>query len=145
MMSQSHFVTLVGRLTRLTLIAEGKFLQANIVTDATISLLINIKSFVTSITSNNGKEFANHEIIATKLKADFYFAKPFHFWQRRTNENTNGLIRQYSPKRRTRFPIRRHAALKFEQKLNERPRKNSNYLTPLELFLEESQCSMIYQ
>jgi len=140
-----HFVTLVERKTRLTLIAEVPSLHADIVTDATISLLTNIKFFVTSITSDNGKEFANHEIIAAKLKADFYFAKPYHSWQRGTNENTNGLIRQYSPKRRTRFPVRRHTALEIEQKLNERPRKNLNYLTPLELFLKESQCSMIYQ
>ena len=110
-------MTLVEREIRLTLIAEVPSLQANIVTDATILLLTNINSFVTSITSDNGKEFANHDVIAAKLKANFYFAKPYHSWQRGTNENTNGLIRQYSPKRRTRFPVRRQSALEIEQKL----------------------------
>jgi len=140
-----HFVTLVERKTRFVLIAEVPSLHADVVTDATISLLTNIKSFVTSITADNGKEFANHELIASKLKADFYFAKPYHSWERGTNENTNGLIRQYSPKRRTKFPVRRHSALEIEQKLNERPRKTLNFLTPLEVFLKESQCSVIYQ
>ena len=140
-----HFVTLVERKTRLTLIAEVPSLHADIVSTATISLLTNIRSHVKSITSDNGKEFANHEEIAAKSKADFYFAKPYHSWERGTNENTNGLIRQYSPKRQTKFDVRRHSALEIEQKLNSRPRKTLNYLTPNELFLEETGYSMIYE
>jgi len=140
-----HFVTLVERKTRLTLIAEVPSLHADIVSNATVSLLTTIRSHVKSITSDNGKEFANHEEIAKKLQSDFYFAKPYHSWERGTNENTNGLIRQYSPKRQTKFEVRQHSALEIEHKLNSRPRKTLNYLTPNELFLVETGCSMVYQ
>jgi len=140
-----HFVTVVERKTRLTLIAEVPSLHADIVSTATISLFTNIRTHVKSITADNGKEFANHEKIAARLQADFYFAKPYHSWERGTNENTNGLIRQFSPKRRTIFPVREHSAQEIEHILNIRPRKTLNYLTPNELFLVETGCSMVYQ
>jgi IS30 family transposase len=132
------------RKTRLTLIAEVPSLHAAIVANATIELLAEFTNFVTSITADNGKEFAYHEIIAKKLKTDFYFAAPYSSWQRGTNENTNGLLRQFSPKRRTRFPVKTHSALEIEQNLNQRPRKKLNYQTPLELFLAETGMSMVY-
>jgi IS30 family transposase len=140
-----HFLTLVERKTRLKLIAEIPSLHADIVSTATISLLTNIRTHVKSITADNGKEFANHEKIAARLRADFYFAKPYHSWERGTNENTNGLIRKFSSRRRTRFPVRKHSAQEIEQILNIRSRKTLNYLTPNELFLEETGCSMVYQ
>ena len=55
---------------------------------------------MTSITSYSGREFAGHETVATQLDADFYFKHPYASWERGTNENTNGLIRQYFPKDR---------------------------------------------
>ena len=51
-----------------------------------------------TITADNGKEFARHKEIAKGLDAEFYFARPYHSWERGANENTNGLIRQYIPK-----------------------------------------------
>ncbi len=51
-----------------------------------------------TITSDNGKEFANHKNIAQQLDIDFYFAKPYHSWQSRANENLNGLVKQCFPK-----------------------------------------------
>ena len=57
-----------------------------------------LKQQIKTITADNGKEFARHQEIAKELNVDFYFAKPYHSWERGANENTNGLIRQYFPK-----------------------------------------------
>lgn len=64
------------------------------------SLLKPYRNKVYTVTSDNGREFAGHEEIAAALEADFYFAHPYASWERGTNENTNGLIRQYFPKSR---------------------------------------------
>ncbi len=96
----------------------------------TNSLLDEVKEFIKTITSDNGKEFAMHEKIAALLNIDFYFAKPYHPWQRGANENLNGLIRQYIPKK-TDFDAISHAYVKHVQnKLNDRPRKRFNYENP---------------
>lgn len=63
-------------------------------------MLGSISDQVHTITSDNGKEFANHEQIAKGMKCDFYFAHAYSSWERGTNENTNGLFRQYFPKNR---------------------------------------------
>ena len=68
--------------------------------DAIKRLLGTISDQVHTITSDNGKEFARHQQIEKRLKYDFYFAHPYSSWERGTNENTNGLIRQYFPKDR---------------------------------------------
>ncbi len=64
----------------------------------TAELLEHWSPLFFTITSDNGKEFANHQQIAQKLSIDFYFAKPYHSWQRVANENLNGLAGQYFPK-----------------------------------------------
>lgn len=66
--------------------------------DAAVRLLLPLKEHIRTITSDNGKEFAEHKNIAEKLGVDFFFAHPYHSWERGANENTNGLIRQYIPK-----------------------------------------------
>jgi IS30 family transposase len=64
-----------------------------------IQMLLPYKHFVHSITSDNGLEFAEHQLIAKNLHADVYFAYPFASWERAINEYTNKLIRQYIPKK----------------------------------------------
>jgi len=64
----------------------------------TIDLLMPVKNIIHTITGDNGKEFADHHTISKELAIDFYFARPYHSWERGANENTNGLIRQYLPK-----------------------------------------------
>jgi len=54
-----------------------------------------------TITADNGKEFADHLVVAQELDIDYYFARPYHFWERGSNENLNGLIRHYLPKKQT--------------------------------------------
>jgi len=102
--------------------------------DKTIELLQEWKPMLHTITSDNGKEFACHAQIGKALGVDFYFAKPYHSWERGANENINGLIRQYIPKK-TNFDDVTDEYVKFvEDELNNRPRKRYGYKTPNEVF-----------
>ena len=87
-----------------------------------------------SITYDNGTEFSSHEIIERETKATVYFANPYHSWERGTNENTNGLIRQFFPKRSSFATVTQEDVEKVTKLLNRRPRKRHCYLTPKEMF-----------
>ena len=78
---------------------------------------------VHTLTYDNGKEFAYHMEIAKVLKANGYFAHPYHSWERGLNENTNGLIRQYLPKGTDFNKLTDKQVLEIMDKLNNRPRK----------------------
>ena len=126
-------VTIVERTTQFTLTARVANRTAKAVTDATIRLLKPYKKVLHTITADNGKEFAFHEKIAKALGIEFYFAHPYHSWERGLNENTNGLLRQYWPKR-TAFKGVSQAEVKFVvNELNNRPRKTLGYQTPADL------------
>ena len=101
-------------------------------------LLGSISKQVHTITSDNGKEFGNHEKIAKGLKCDFYFAHPYSSQERGTNENTNGLIRQYFPKSRDFRTITDKELNHAMKRLNNRPRKRLEYKTPNQIFFGES-------
>ena len=92
-------VSMTERRSGLTLIAKAKRKNAALVSWSIQRLLEPISSRVFTLTSDNGKEFAKHQEITTALKADFYFAPPYSSWERGLNENSNGLIRQYLPKK----------------------------------------------
>ncbi|MEK0336549.1 MAG: IS30 family transposase, partial [Nitrosopumilus sp.] len=100
-------------------------------------LLSPIANKVHTITSDNGKEFANHETVAKELKCDFYFAHAYSAWERGTNENTNGLIRQYFPKNRDFRTITDKELIHAMKRLNNRPRKRLGFKTPNQVFFEE--------
>ena len=87
-----------------------------------------------TITYDNGSEFAEYDIIGRETKTDIYFAYPYHAWERGTNENTNGLIRQFFPKKTSFADITLKDTRRVERLLNTRPRKRLNYLTPVEVF-----------
>ena len=89
---------------------------------------------VFTITSDNGKEFADHQRISKQLTAKVYFAHPYHSWERGLNENTNGLIRQYFPKNTNFRSITVESVRKVMEQLNNRPRKTLDYATPNEVF-----------
>src|SRR5579863_9518619 len=93
-----------------------------------------IADLVHTITLDNGKEFSMHEKMATVLDANVYFAKPYHSWERGLNENTNGLVRQYFPKKSSFDNITQHDLQQVVRKLNHRPRKCLDYKTPFEVF-----------
>ena len=102
---------------------------------AMIKMLNPIKEFVHTITSDNGSEFTKHKIVSEALNIDFYFANPYHSWERGLNENTNGLVRQYFPKGSNFLKLTPVDVLRVENKLNNRPRKTLGYRTPTEEFL----------
>ncbi|OHA27021.1 MAG: hypothetical protein A3D52_00985 [Candidatus Taylorbacteria bacterium RIFCSPHIGHO2_02_FULL_44_36] len=87
-----------------------------------------------SITYDNGTEFSSHEIVERKTKASVYFANPYHSWERGTNENTNGLIRQFFPKKSSFATVTQEQVDRMVELLNRRPRKRLSYLTPFEMF-----------
>ncbi len=104
-------------------------------TEAAIKrLLFNISERVHTITSDNGKEFGNHEEIAEGLQCGFYFAHAYSSWERGTNENTNGLIRQYFPKSRDFRTITDGELINAMKRLNNRPRKRLGFKTPNQVF-----------
>lgn len=137
-------VTLVERASRFTVLTEVESLHADAVASAIVEAMKPHKGQVTSITFDNGKEFADHEKIAEKLDADIYFAAPYHSWERGTNENTNGLLRQYFPKKKVRFQRELLDLVEVEQILNSRPRKMLGFHTPVEVLSNRSNIEISY-
>ena len=129
-------VSLVERKTGYTLIRKVERKTAQAVGDAMTGLLSPHRRRVHTITSDNGREFAGHEAISKKLKADFYFAHPYASWERGTNENTNGLLRQYFPKNRDFTTITDKEINTAMERLNNRPRKRLGYQTPNQVFFK---------
>ena len=89
-----------------------------------------------TITADNGTEFHDYESVEKTTGVKFYFATPYHSWERGSNENFNGLLRQYLPKRTSLAPITQTDCDRFANKLNSRPRKRLRYRTPEECFFE---------
>ena len=131
---QGVLVTVVDRHSKFALIAPAASKHAPIVSDALLRLLEPLKPVTKTITSDNGKEFAFHESIARKLEANFYFANPYHSWERGLNEHTNGLIRQYLPKEKKFASLTHKEVTMIQNRLNHRPRKVLGYKTPHEVF-----------
>ena len=127
-------VSLTERKSRLTLIHKVERKTADNVTRAILRMLKPIADHVHTLTSDNGKEFAGHEMIAKKLAAQFFFAHPYSSWERGLNENTNGLIRQYFPKHRDFTTITQGEINQAMDKLNNRPRKCLGIKTPNQVF-----------
>ncbi len=129
-------VSLVERKTGYTLIHKVERKTAQEVGQAMVGLLNPHQKEVHTITSDNGREFAGHEEIAKQLQVDFYFAHPYSSWERGTNENTNGLIRQYFPKNRDFTTITQQEIDTAMERLNNRPRKRLGYQTPNQVFFK---------
>ena len=135
---QGALVSLVERKSRYTLLGLVQRRQADLVKQTVIAMLIPLADRVLSITSDNGKEFAEHVQIAEALDAAFYFSHPYSAWERGTNENTNGLIRQYFPKGSDFSSVTETGPVSVTDKLNHRPRKCLDFQTPFEVFFDAS-------
>jgi IS30 family transposase len=122
--------SLIGHVTRKT---------AQAVSDAMVSLLMPFADLVHTLTTDNGKKFAQHECIASELGADFFFAHPYGSWERCANENMNGLIRQFFPKKMSFDSITPEEITFAVNKLNHRPRKCLGFRTPHEVFMAQLQ------
>lgn len=90
-----------------------------------------------SVTLDRGKEFADHARVTDEIGVEFYFALPHHPWQRGTNENANGLLREYFPKGESLARMSEKHGQEAYDKLNRRPRKRLGYRTPYEVHCSE--------
>lgn len=135
----SCILTLTDRCSRFLLAAKVDRNTAHEVSEKMIQLLEQIKpQYVLSITPDRGSEFANFEQIAVRLhKVQFYFPDPYAPWQRGTNENTNGLLREYLPKHCDISPVPDDLIAAFVHRLNLRPRKCLGWRSPFEVFYHD--------
>lgn len=131
---KSALVSLVERKTRYTKLFKVASNTAELVKQAISISLSPHKDFVFTITFDNGKEFAYHQEVGKELEAETYFAKPYHSWERGLNENTNGLVRQYFPKKTDFTEITDEQVAQVEYLLNNRPRKCLGFNTPAKAF-----------
>ena len=127
-------LTLVDRKTGYTLIGKLRSRTVREVNRRAIGLLRGSRRRVRTVTVDNGTEFHGHEKIEAATEARFYFATPYHSWERGTSENTNGLIRQYLPKRESMAGITQRDCERIARKLNRRPRKRLGFRTPEECY-----------
>lgn len=134
--SRQHILTVVERKIGILFMARLLEPTAQEAADKLIGILSPLakQGYVKTITADNGLQFAQHERVTSVLGATVYFARPYHSWERGTNENTNGLIRQYLPKK-TNFDNYSDQDLEeIQMRLNSRPRKRLGYSTPNEIF-----------
>ena len=136
--SKGYLVTAVERKSKFTLVNRVPDRQSDQVAKAVIKLMRPYKENVFTITADNGKEFSQHKKISKSLKADVYFAHPYHAWERGLNENINGLLRQYFPKQMDFQKIDNKGIEYAMDRLNNRPRKCIGFTTPIEIFSKET-------
>ena len=128
--------TLAERKSRYCMIVVSEDKKASSVSQAILDAAAPVSENFVTVTCDNGKEFALHEELSTELQADWYFAHPYHSWERGLNENTNGLIRQYFPKGMDFTKLTQGDANRVMDKLNNRPRKCLGFKTPNQVFFE---------
>jgi IS30 family transposase len=135
-------LSVVERKSKLTRLRKLATKAAAEMKDNTIALLAPLAARVHTITVDNGKEFCEHELIASGLQARIYFAHPYASWERGLNENTNGLVRQYFPKKFEFARITEQDLQQVEDLLNNRPRKTLGYRTPNEVFFKQRSVAL---
>ncbi|MBM7864035.1 IS30 family transposase [Lentzea nigeriaca] len=134
---KSQIGTLVERTTRFCLLLHLTGRDAATVRDAMIEAIMTLPvTLRQSVTWDQGQEMARHKEITVATDVDIYFCDPHSPWQRGTNENTNGLLRQYFPKG-TDLSVHSKAHLDFvAAELNDRPRETLGWKTPAEALHE---------
>ena len=134
--SKDCIVSLVERKSGLLLIGKlGDRTTASLNRRVIHFIRQNDTAFKT-VTADNGTEFHDYKGIEARTRALFYFARPYHSWERGSNENANGLIRQYLPKGASMAGLSQQRCNAIAQKLNTRPRKRLGFRTPLECYNE---------
>jgi IS30 family transposase len=133
--SDKHCIlTLVDRKTGYLMIGKLEARTVHATNARAVALIRGTARRVRSVTVDNGTEFHGYKDIETITGASFYFATPHHSWERGTSENTNGLIRQYLPKRTSMAHVSQKDCRSIAQQLNDRPRKRLDYRTPKECY-----------
>ena len=131
----SHcLLTLAERKSGLVLIRKLRARTSDEAISAALKLISEQPGKFKSLTFDNGTEFHSYERIEAAHGIKVYFATPYHSWERGTNENTNGLIRQYLPKGKNLARVTQNQCDQIAHALNTRPRKRHGYLTPLDIF-----------
>lgn len=125
------------RRSKLTQLAKLESKTAEELKCESIVLLGPLADKMHTMTLDNGKEFCEHEAIAAALKIRIYFTHPYASWERGLNENTNGLVRQYFPKKYDFSQITNADVQRVAELLNNRPRKTLGYRTPNEVFFKQ--------
>jgi IS30 family transposase len=128
--------TLVERKTGLVLVGKLADRTARSLSRRAVSLIRRHQGRFETVTADNGTEFHDYERVERLTGATFYFAWPYHSWERGSNENANGLIRQYLPKGSSMAGLTQHRCNAVARKLNTRPRKRLGFRTPLECYNE---------
>jgi transposase, IS30 family len=131
---QHCVLTLVDRKTGYLFLGKLRERTVRAANRRTISLINTATRPVRTLTLDNGTEFHGYKDIEKNTRTTIYFATPHHSWERGTNENTNGLVRQYLPKRKSMKHITQHDCDRIAAHLNSRPRKRHDFLTPAELY-----------
>jgi len=134
---QQAIVTLTERKSRFALLGRVSKRSADLVAQMVVQLLKPFQGMSETMTGDNGKEFARHAEIATALDLDFYFAHPYSSWERGSNENMNGLVRQYLPKKTDFSQVTSADLVWIMDRLNLRPRKCLGFRTPFEVFFNQ--------
>jgi len=129
-------LTIVDKASKFLLIKNLGSKHADITRDATIDLLHSLKGITHTVTADNGTEFTYHEEVSKALDIKYYFCDPYSSWQRGLNEHTNGLIRQYIPKKSSFENISQEEIVTIANKINHRPRKSLGFKTPFEVFMK---------
>ena len=135
-------VSIVERKSKLIRLRKLATKEAAEMRQTTVELLRPLAAKVHTITVDNGKEFCQHELIAAALQARIYFAHPYASWERGLNENSNGLVRQYFPKKFAFANITDQDLQAVEDSLNNRPRKTLGYRTPNEVFFKQRSVAL---
>ena len=129
-------MSLVERKTGLLIVGKLASRTTQALNARTIELMnAHCGPFIT-ITADNGTEFHDYASIEARTETTFYFATPYHSWQRGTNENTNGLVRQYLPRGTSMSQLTQRQCSRIAHCINARPRKRLGYRTPLECFYD---------
>jgi IS30 family transposase len=139
---QGGILSVVERKSKLTRLRKLTTKGAAEMKNNTIELLAPLAARVHTITVDNGKEFCEHELIATGLHTRIYFAHPYASWERGLNENTNGLVRQYFPKKYDFARFNDADLQRVEDLLNNRPRKTLGYRSPNEVFFKQRNVAL---
>ena len=130
--SKHCILTLVERTTGCVLIGKLRDHTATALNERLLQIIEGAPHLFKTITADNGTEFHSYQQIERLTGLRIYFATPYHAWERGTNENTNGLIRQYLPKRTSMKYLTQRRCDQIASILNNRPRKRHGFLTPIQ-------------
>ena len=136
-------LTLVERKSGYVVIKKMSSRTTESVTQAALQAISEHRATFKTLTLDNGTEFHGYKALEKRFSVRCYFARPYHSWERGTNENTNGLIRQYIPKRTNMKWLTQEHCHRIETALNARPRKRHGYSTPHQVYLQENCTSSL--